>query len=120
MNTFNEEVKNVIIDEYIWVIFIIISFFNIIGDEMDKKNIIFGNNHSRKAKNIFLFTSFIGIIIYAYFIIRNYNDYVEHMNSDDINLYQQRLIGSILIFIGSILIIYFSLNVKTVYSPEVP
>ena len=36
-NVDNERVKEIVIDEWIWVVFIILSALNIGGDELEKK-----------------------------------------------------------------------------------
>lgn len=120
MNTNNRDIRNVIVDEEIWIIFIVISLFNIVGDEIDKRNLMLNNSHSKNAKEIFLFTAIIAITIYIYFTIRNYDDYMSYRNTTYSNLYKERLLGSILIVVGSIMIVYFNINVSNLYSPEIP
>jgi len=61
-----------------------------------------------RAKNIFLFTLIISLVINGYFIKRNYNELKSAKYN--VNLYQIRLLGRILIFVGFCMSLYFQLK----------
>lgn len=110
-----EELKELEIEKLIWLIFIFISALNIYGDNIEElflksNNLIL----ERKSKNIFIFTIIISLLIYLYFATRNYKKLSkEEYGSDEFKLKLFRLIGSILIIVGTIFILYFEVNEQT-------
>lgn len=112
MKEFNE-IMDITINEWIWIIFIILSIANIYGDELEKVSLKEKKAHDNDAKKIFLITASITLIIYIYFAI---NTYIKIENtkqkSQNINMLNIKLIGNILIVVGIICIIYFIYNDK--------
>ena len=73
MDNSEQIVKRLSFENIIWVIFIIVSIIDIYGDELLKKSITNNNKElSYKADNLFLFVSLISILVYIYFLVRNY------------------------------------------------
>lgn len=104
-NDTNAILRQLSFENYIWIIFIIIGIFSIFGDELIKKSIIKNDAYYFSlAKTIFFIIIIVTLIVYIYFIRRNYRDYLKNINSTG---YQIRLIGSLLIFIGTICFLYF-------------
>ena len=64
---------------------------------------------------LFLFLTFVSLIIYVYFFMRNYSDYQKYKNKS----YEVRLFGSILVLVASICFIYFQLTTRTEDSPSI-
>ena len=96
-------------ENLIWVTFIVISLLDIYGDELIKKSVL--NNDldaKQKSENLFLFVSLISILIYIYFLYRNYIDFKKNSSS----LYFTRFFASILILVGTLFLFYFQLNVS--------
>ncbi len=107
-------IKRLNFENFIWVIFIIISILDIYGDELIKKSIRENDvNSDLKAKKIFTIILYVSILAYIYFLIRNYYDYKKHPQSD---LYYIRLFGSILVLTGSICFLYFQIKSTRVTS----
>lgn len=109
----NKEIEQTInrlsFENLIWVVFIIISIFDIYGDELIKKSLINNDkNLDKRAKDIFLILILISILIYFYFLSRNYNDYKKNNNM----AYEVRFIGSLLVFIGTLCFLYFQLSTR--------
>lgn len=105
----DELVKRLNFENFIWLIFIIISLSDIYGDELIKKSILKNDLEAKqKSENLFLIISLISILIYIYFFYRNYTDYEKYKNK----LYATRLFASILILGGTLLLLYFQLNVN--------
>lgn len=101
-------IKRLTFENYIWVIFIIISILDIYGDELIKKYLRENDQEAdRKAKKIFFSIIIVSLIIYLYFLIRNYSDLQTHPNDD---AYQVRLFGSIFIFVGTLCLFYFQMK----------
>lgn len=102
-------IKRLNFENIIWVIFIIISALDIYGDELIKKNIIYNDKSSEtKATNIFLILTVVSLLIYLYFLKRNYNDFNKYKNKD----YEIRFIGSIFILIGTLCFLYFQIDTR--------
>ena len=96
MNT--DRLNELQIDEIIWLIFITVSIFNIIGDEFEKNYCQTKNlNSLNKSKNIFTLTLFISFIIYSYIL---YTRYKKLRNNPYNNLTKKRLFASILVVVA--------------------
>lgn len=116
-----ERVTELIIDEWIWIVFIILSILNISGDEIEKK---FCYNHNQndktKAKKIFKFTVFISFLIYSYIAYKNYNKYKKTKYSNQDNpLISMRLFASILIVVASAILLYTQLKDTEAENPSI-
>lgn len=109
MNEQEELIKRLSFENWIWAIYIVVAIFSIYGDELIKKSI---QHHDKKAnesaQKIFLGVLIITILIYFYFLSRNYKDLEKHPNEKE---YQVRFLGSILVISGVICFLYFQLNV---------
>lgn len=110
MNEQEELIKRLSFENWIWVIYIVVAIFSIYGDELIKKSI---REHDKKAnelaKKVFLGILITTILIYLYFLARNYEDLRKHPNEKE---YQVRFLGSILVIAGVVCFLYFQLNVS--------
>ena len=118
MNYINEKrISELIIDEGIWIIFIILSILNITGDECEKKH-CYNNSIEDKirAKEIFKFTVFVSFLIYSYLAYKNCSKYRDDkINNKNSNLSGIRCISSLLVVVASVL----SLSVQVVDSKAI-
>lgn len=106
MNVDIQFIKRINFENFIWITFIVISIVDIYGDELIKKSLTTNNNSSKfKAEKLFLFVSLISILIYIYFLCRNYFDYKKYCNG----YYKIRLLGSVFVLVGSLFLVYFQL-----------
>ena len=69
----NNDLQEVTINEWIWVIFVILSLANIYGDELEKYSLKEKSCRDKNARKIFLTTASVALIIYFYFVIHSYN-----------------------------------------------
>jgi len=107
MSIFEDDIKRLTFEDYIWIVFAILSFLNIYGDNLQKEFLISNNkNYEKRANDVFLFVLIIGFIIYLYFLYRNYRIYLNTKDSEK-GLFIIKLIGSALLLSGSICLIYF-------------
>ena len=105
MNNNGEKIKELTLENYIWGIYIIIAFVNIYGDKLIKKSIVQKDAEAnKKAMKIFRIIIIINIIIYIYFLKRNYKDLEKH-NYDE--AYAVRVLGSVLVLAGTLCFFYF-------------
>lgn len=122
MNRIDEKrVSELVIDEWIWVVFIILSALNINGDELEKK---YCYDHleeeKNRAKKIFTFTVFVSFIIYAYLAVKNYRKYNTLKESNqDTRLASIRSFASILVVIASSLFLTAQLEDTKATNPSI-
>lgn len=108
---------NLDIEKIIYVIFIIISVMGIIGTNYEEKFIETGDSsYHEKGCTI---TIVIALIIYLYYLKRNYEIYNE-ASSKEKNLIRIRLFGSVFFVVGAICLVYFRFkDPGFVDSPEI-
>lgn len=112
MNYDEKIIRRLSFENWIWIIFVVISLLSIVGDELIKNSIITGNKQNDfLAKNLFTLILIITLLIYFYFIMRNYNDMQDNIGDQK---YQIRFIGSLFIFVGAICLLYFQIKSSTV------
>ena len=97
----NDKIKELTFENYIWVIYIVVAIVNIYGDELIKKSIIEKDFQANKEA--------INIIIYFYFLLRNYRDFKKYENDKK---YLVRFIGSVLVLVGTFCFFYFQENIS--------
>lgn len=111
MNDNKKRIERLTIENYIWAIYIVIAFLNIYGDELVKKNLRFNDEvANKKALNLFRKIIIANIVIYLYFLGRNYIELKEN-NYDKKHLI--RFVGSILVFVGTLCFFYFQSSIST-------
>ena len=67
-----EELSRLNFEDYIWILFAILSVLNIIGNKNEKNYLKTDNNlYKNKSNKIFKFTIIGTFLIYIYFFIRN-------------------------------------------------
>lgn len=117
----NNKIKELKIDEIVWITFIALSILNIVGDEYEID--YYQDNNQEKdsnAKKIFTFTVAVSVIIYVYFFKKNY-ERVEELKEkkEDSTLAEVRLLGSTFIVVGILCLLYFQLNSQTPSNPSI-
>ena len=117
----SNDLQEVTINEWIWIIFVILSLANIYGDELEKQTLSKEQIHNKKAKDIFLITSSIALIIYFYFFIHSYNK-LKNLKKENKNtkLQEINLLGNSFVFIGACLLIYFNIKSRKENPPNLP
>ena len=114
MNKSEAVIKRLRFENYIWIVYLVIALGNIWADELIVKSI---EEHEEKydklAKIIFLISLIVTLIIYIYFLNRNYNDYVNS-NMKNKKTYEIRFLGSIFVFVGTFCFLYFIIKMPSV------
>ena len=117
----NNELREVTINEWIWVVFVFLSIANIHGDELEKKTLQEQKEHNEKAKNLFLITAAIALVIYFYFTINSYNKLKKaKLENKDTTLKEINFLGQSLVFIGAALQIYSNYKNKNQTTTNLP
>lgn len=104
------ELKRLNFEDIIWLVFIFLSFCNIIGNHFDKDFITTNSLESKtKANSIFLFALTFTFFLYIYFFIRNYHSY-QNTSPKYKLLYMIKVLGSIFLIVGVLCLVYFQKN----------
>lgn len=105
-----KELRELKTQNYLFLLFAIISIMNINGDYYEEEYIRNNNLDSKnKANKIFKLTIKIAILIYIFYLVRNYEAY-KNVSEEKKKLYFIKLYGSCLIIAGSICLLYFQNN----------
>ncbi len=106
------DIKQLNIEKGLFIVFILISIVSIYADTLQQYYIKTNNlNYNKRAKNLFITTLIITLIIYSYFLYRNYNQLKDAMiNNKNVFNNSIRVFGSILIVVATLCFIYFQLN----------
>ena len=101
------EINRLNLEDLIWVVFIILSAFNIYGDKLEKDYLKTNNQKYEKNANIvFEIVLIITFFIYIYFWQRNYKAYIS-ARKEEKELLIIKLLGSSFLIAGIICLIYF-------------
>lgn len=107
-----ERVSELVIDEWIWVVFIILSILNISGDELEKHYCYYHKKKDKEvSKKIFKITVFVSLLIYIYLANKNCRKYkIALERNQDVTIVSIRKFASILIVVASSMLLYAQLN----------
>lgn len=112
-NNIIEELKRLWFEDLLWIIFGILCFINVYGDNIQEKNLYINSSVlEKKSNDVFTFTLIITFLIYIYFFIRNYNSY-KNASNEQKRLYTLKILGSSFLIAGVICLIYFQTNIKS-------
>lgn len=117
MNQNNQNDYNrLLFEDGLSIIFIILNILNIKANTIIEEAILSGNSKNiTTALKLYRFIIVINIFANSYFVLRNYSFYQNAINKDDnAKLEELRLIGSLLILIGTLIIAY------TIFSEDIP
>lgn len=120
MNDKIEDLNRLNFEDYIWVLFAILSVLNIIGNRNEKKYLKTNINlYKSNANKIFKFTIIGTFLIYIYFFVRNYKAY-EKAPLNQKRLYSTKLLGTSFLIAGIICLLYFQENENSFFgSPAI-
>lgn len=114
MNKSEAVIKRLRFENYIWIVYLVIALGNIWADELIVKSIEeHEERYDKLAKIIFLISLIVTLVIYIYFLNRNYNDYVNSNIKNKKN-YEIRFLGSIFVFVGTFCFLYFIIKMPSV------
>lgn len=100
--------KRLNFENILWIIFIIGALINIKGNNLLKKYLITEDERYKiKSSDLFLFSICLTFLIYIYFFVRNYNQYLKTEKKE---LYLKKLLGSAFLIAAALLLIYFQIE----------
>ncbi len=112
-NSENESrLKEIAIEDFIWVIYLGIILFSFISNDYEKKYILYKNEEDKKKyREIIIVIFSILVIVYGYFLIDAYNG-VKSLKQNDTDkkklLVTLSFFASFLIFISGIIFLYIA------------
>jgi len=107
-----DDIKRLNFEDFLWVVNIVLSILNIVGDKCDKNYLkTHDDKWKHNASKIFKITVIVSLFVYLYFFIRNYHDY-EKCSEKEKNLYLIRLFSSVFFITGTLCLLYFQFNYK--------
>lgn len=113
-NESKNEYNRLTFENILAIVFIVLNFLNIKANQDVKNSIVTNKSVSKETMNIFKLVITITVLSYIYYVIRNYHFYKNTSNtsnkSDNPKIQYIRLIGSIFILIGGILLMYSVFN----------
>lgn len=97
--------KDISIDteDFVFIIVIIAVIFNIIGNKCKK------NNNNMTANKFYLTSLIVTIIVYFYFLYKNYNDY-KSCDIKNKKLFKIKILGVCFLISGALCLIFFQVN----------
>lgn len=114
MNNIQDRIKTIKIENYIWIIYIIIILLSWYANSKEIKYILFNDEKSKKQyQNLLIFIFTILVIIYLYFTKEGYDD-INKLSIYDSNkkvvLTYASYIGSVLILISGIIFLIIAIT----------
>ena len=111
-NEINNRLKQIKIEDYIWIIYIGIIILSYYSNYLEKKYLLFNNiNDKEKYREIIIIIFTILIFIYYYFLKSSFDD-INNLKENDSNekkeLVYLSFIGSLLIFISGCIFLYIA------------
>lgn len=108
----DSRLKEIAIEDFIWVIYLGIILFSFISNDYEKKYILYKNEEDKKKyREIIIVIFSILVIVYGYFLIDAYNG-VKSLKQSDTDkkklLVTLSFIASFLIFISGIIFLYIA------------
>ena len=107
------EIKRLNFEDLLWILFIVTSILNIIGNNYQKKYIVSNDScYEDRANDIYIIILVIVLMIYLYFFTRNYRMYKSKLGSattEDLI----KVMGSAFFIVGTLCLLYFQVNSKS-------
>ncbi len=114
MNNIDERLKEINIEDFIWIIYIGIIFLSFYSNYLEKQYFLNNDINSKNKYRTIIITIFsILVLVYLYFLIDSYNSIKSlDSNVDDKTklLTYLSFIASLLIVIAGIIYLYIALN----------
>lgn len=108
MESRDQEIRRIRFEDLLSLLFIVTSLLNIYGDKLHIEYITTNNQEKeRLARDIYKIVLIITILIYYYFISRNYSFLKNaQCNNQNTKLPFIRLLGSVFLMVGVIMLFY--------------
>lgn len=105
--------KTIQIEEYIWIIYLVLIGLSFYANSIEKRYYIYNNDSDKsKYRSIIILIFFIALLVYIYFFNNSYNDVLKLKETDSYNkkfFNQANLLASTLIFIAGIIFLFIAI-----------
>ena len=114
MNEIDNRLKQLKIEDFIWIIYIGIIGFSLYSNTLERKYFVEKDEKAKDTyKTIMTGIFLILVFVYGYFLNDSFSDF-KNLKEDDTDKYKKLVtlsfIASLLIFISGIIYLYISLN----------
>ena len=113
-NELNEKLKELKIEDFIWLIYIGIIFLSWHSNSLERKYFVFNDEVSKeKYRRIMIFIFSILLVVYFYFLKDSYNSYKNikpNATEKEKELLFLSFIGSLFIAISGVIFLYIALE----------
>ena len=118
MDEILNRLKEIKIENYIWIIYLGIIFLSYYSNSLEKDYLVNNNYISKdKYRYIMIIIFSILVIIYLYFLLDSYQN-IKNIDLNNISdkdlLYISSFVGSLLIFISGLIFLYISIKDKDI------
>lgn len=111
MDDINQRLKELKIEEFVWIIYIFIIFLSFYANKIERNYFLTNDNYNkRKYQNLTIIIFSIVIPVYIYFFKSSYQEYKNNKNKETANLSLLSLLGSTLILISGCLFLYIAIK----------
>lgn len=111
MDDINQRLKELKIEEFVWIIYIFIIFLSFYANKIERNYFLTNDTYSkRKYQNLTIIIFSIVILVYIYFFKSSYQEYKNNKNKETANLSLLSLLGSTLILISGCLFLYIAIK----------
>ena len=110
MNDNYNRLKQIEIENKIWIVYFFLIGLCLYGNSFEKKYFLYGNNYDKeKYRKITIFIFSIAVIIYFYFFIDSYKDMKNNNYNIKSKSYSElSFLGSTLILISGLIFLYLA------------
>lgn len=110
MNNNYNRLKQIEIENKVWIIYFFLIGLCLYGNSFEKKYFLYGNNYDKeKYRKITIFIFSIAVIIYFYFFIDSYKDMKNNNYNIKSKSYSElSFLGSTLILISGLIFLYLA------------
>ncbi len=117
MDEIKEQLQELQIEDYIWIIFIFVSIVAIVSDKFEKKWLLTKNKNDYKTfKTINITLLIISFLVYLYFTLLSYKKYknnIQHKSIKELFFSEINLFSASLFLIGGLINIFSEVNSNT-------
>ena len=112
LDLLNEKLKDLKIEEYVWIIYIGIIIFSFYSNSLERKYYLTENLEIKEKYRMTLIIIFSVLLVIYYYFLKDSYESVQELNATDTeskkNLTYLSFLGSLLIFISGIIFLYIA------------
>lgn len=112
--SFERKLNELRIEDFLYVVFIVAIIIDLLANNETKKA-LFGKNYEHNPSKLYIIAGLLVLLVFIFFAIRNYKEMQKQIiGTRTYNLARMRFLGSVLIVIGQLLVVFYLLNVSDI------